>query len=143
MAEGFWGGDWQRAFFDVRVFNRFAQSYGNITLPQNELEKRRAYDERAREIEHASFSPLDFSKSGGMGTTAMVVYKRLASMLTDKHNQPYSKMVHWLHCRLSFSLLRSSMRCLRGSRSSIHHPTGPPSSSLNIDLACGEGRVPH
>ena len=43
VAEGFWGGDRQRAFFDVRVFNPFAQGYGNTTLPQcyrqNELEK--------------------------------------------------------------------------------------------------------
>ena len=34
VAECFWGGDRQRAFFDVRVFNPFAQSYGNTTLPQ-------------------------------------------------------------------------------------------------------------
>ena len=127
MAEGFWGGDRQRAFLDVRVFNPFARSYGNTTLPQcyrqNELEKRRTYNERAREIEHASFSPLVFSTSGGMGTTATVVYKGLASMLSDKHNQPYSKMVHWLRCRLSFSLLSLSIRCLRGSRSSPCRPT--------------------
>ena len=97
--EGFWCGDRQRAFFDVRDFNPLAQSYENTTLPQcyrqNELEKRRAYNERAREIEHASFSSLVFSKSGAMGTMATVVYKRLASMLSDKHNQPYSKIVHW------------------------------------------------
>ena len=77
------------------------------------------------EIEHPSFSLLVFSTSGGMGTKATVVYKRLASMLSDKHNQPYSKMVHWLRWRLSFFLLRSLIRCLRGSRSSIHDPAGP------------------
>ena len=53
------------------------------------------------------------------------VYKRLASMLYDKHNQPYSKMVHWLRCRLSIFLLRSSIRCLRRSHSSNHDPAGP------------------
>ena len=53
------------------------------------------------------------------------VYKRLASMLSDKHKQPYSKMVHWLLCRLSIFLLRSSIRCLRGSHTSIHDPAGP------------------
>ena len=35
VAEGFWGGDQQRAFFNVRVFNPFAQSYGNTTLHQS------------------------------------------------------------------------------------------------------------
>ena len=52
VAESFWGRDRQRAFFDVRVFNPFAPSYRNTSLSQcyrkNELEKRRAYDERIR-----------------------------------------------------------------------------------------------
>ena len=77
------------------------------------------------EIEHASFSLQVFSTSGGVGTKAAVVYKRLASMLSDKHNQHYSKMVHWLRFRLSLYLLRSSIRCLRGSllHSRPHRPT--------------------
>ena len=68
VAESFWGRDRQCAFFDVRVFNPFAQSYRNTSLVQcyqrNEMEKRRAYDERVREIEHGSFSPLVFSTTG-------------------------------------------------------------------------------
>ena len=112
VAESFWGRDRQCAFFDVRVFNPFAQSYRNTSLSQcyrrNEMEKKRAYDERVREIEHGSFSPLVFSTSGGMGTTATVVYKRIASMIAEKHNKPYSKTIHWIRCRLNFSLLRSS-----------------------------------
>ena len=145
VAESFWGRDRQRAFFDVRVFNPFAQSYRNTSLPQcyrqNELEKKRAYDERVREIEHGSFSPLVFSTTGGMGTTATVIYKRLASLIADKQNKPYSRTVHWLRCRLSFSLLRSAIMCLRESRSTLDHPAGPP--TLNIDHACAEGRVPN
>ena len=53
VAESFWG-DWQRAFFDVRVFNPFAQSYRTTSLTQcykrNEMEKRRAYDEREKRL---------------------------------------------------------------------------------------------
>ncbi len=64
VAESFWGKDRQRAFFDVRVFNLFAQTYHDTPLAQcyrrNEMEKSRAYDERVREIEHGSFSPLVF-----------------------------------------------------------------------------------
>ena len=60
-----------------------------------------------------------------MGPTAKVVYKKLASMIVSKHNQPYSQTINWLCCRLSFSLRRSCIICLRGSRSSTdswsHH----------------------
>ena len=144
VAESFWGRNRQRAFFDVRVFNPFAQSLRNTPLPQcyrqNELQKKRAYDQRVREIEHGSFSALVFSTTGGMGTTATTVYKRLASMIANKHNKTYSKTIHWLRCRLSFSLLRSAIMCLRGSRSSLHHPE---INLNNIDLAITEGRVSH
>ena len=145
VAERFWGRDRQRAFFDVRVFNPFAPTHRNTSLAQcyrrNELEKRRAYDERVREIEHASFSPLVFSTSGGMGTTATVVYKRVASLIAEKHNKPYSRTLHWIRCRLNFSLLRSAIMCLRGARSSIYSPS-PAVNAEAIDLACSEGRVP-
>ncbi len=143
VAENFWGRDKQCAFFYVRVFNPFAPSYRNTTLSQcyrrNELEKKRNYDERIREIEHGSFSPLVFSTAGGMGATANVVYKRLASMIADKHQKAYSKAMNWLRCRLSFSLLRSAIMCLRGSRSSHHHPIC--SISGEIDLAISEGQA--
>ena len=141
VAESFWGNDRQSALFDVKVFNPFVPSYRNTSLAQcyrkNELEKKRAYDQRIREIEHGSFSPLVFSTSGGMGATATVVYKRIATLIASKYGKPYSRTIHWLRCRLSFSLLRSAIRFLRGSRSSIHHPAGP----FNIDLAYTEGRV--
>ena len=140
-AESFWSTDRQRAFFDVRVFNPFAQSHRNTPLTQcykkNEQEKKRAYDERVREVEHGTFSPLVFSTSGGMGATANVVYKRLASMIAEKQDQPYSRTIQWIRCRLCFSLLRSAIMCLRGSRSTYHHPTGPD----NIELASSEGRI--
>ena len=143
VAEIFWGRDRQRAFFDVRVFNPFAPSYRNTSLSQcyrkNELEKRRAYDERIREVEHGSFSPLVFSTAGGMGATANVVYKRIASLIAEKHGKPYRKTINWLRCRLSFSLLRSAIMRLRGSRSSLHNPIN--SFGGEIELALVEGRV--
>ena len=97
VATSFWGRDRQRRFFDVRVFNPFTPSYRNSSLPQcyrrNEMKKRRAYDERVREIEHASFSPLVFS------TSANVVYKRIASMIASKHDKSYSRTMHWIRCK--------------------------------------------
>ena len=78
VAQSFWGRDRQSAFFDVRVFNPYAPCYRNSSLAQcyrkNELEKKRAYEERVHEVEHGSFSPLVFSAAGGMGSIASIVY---------------------------------------------------------------------
>ena len=92
-ADGFWGCSHQRAFFDVRMFNPFARIYVNSPLStcykRNEADKRRNYDERVREIEHGSFTPLIFSTAGGMGPAGSVVFKRLASMISTKTDRPY------------------------------------------------------
>ena len=146
MAENFWSRDRQRSFFYVKVFNPQAQTYQNTSLAQgfhrNEREKRRTYEERIREIEHGNFSPLVFSTSCNMGPTATTVYKRLEAMIADKTNKSYSKTIHWMRCRLSFSLLHSAIMtmCLRGSRSALHKPAYTLVDS--IDLACSEVRVP-
>ena len=143
VAENFWGRDRQNAFFDVRVFNPYAQSHRSSTLVQcyrrNEQEKKRSYEERVREVEHGSFSPLIFSTSGGLGPIATVVYKRIASLIAEKRDQPYSRTLFWLRCKLSFSLLRSAIMCIRGSRSSYHHPSRTTGEA--IDLICSESRI--
>ena len=74
-------------------------------------------DERVREVERACFSPLVFA-----GPTATTLFKKLVSMLADKRGNNYSKCLFWLRCRLCFSLLRSSVMCLRGHRSSNRGP---------------------
>ena len=98
-----------------------------------ELDKRRSYEYRVREVEHGYFSPLVFSISGGLGPTA---YKRIASLIAEKKEQPYSLTWLWLRCRLSFSLLRSAIVCLRGSRSSYHRPSTANPLDSSIDLMC-------
>ena len=140
-ADNFWNGDRRSAFFDIRVFNPLAPSNRNQTLTScyrwNEQEKRCAYDQRVREIEHGSFTPLVFSASGGMGPAARVFYKKLASMIATKHN----KTLNWMRCRISFSLLRSAVMCLRGSRSSRGRPALPAVGEGEMELALIEGRV--
>ena len=73
---------------------------------RHEMEKRRSYEQRVREIEHSSFTPLLFSAVGGMGAAASVFYKRLASLLAEKQAQTYAKTIGCLRCTLSFSLMR-------------------------------------
>ena len=143
-AQGFWGNRHQRAFFDVRVFNPNAQSYRKLHLAsayhRQEREKQRKYEQRVREVELGSFTPLIFSTSGGMAKSTAVAYKRLASLLANKRDQPYSVVLAWLRCHFSFSLLRSAITCLRGARSTTGHASYATHDS--IDLAVSEGRIP-
>jgi len=105
-VRGFWGLRQQEAYFDVRVFHPTAASTRSLQLDscskRHEQEKRRAYDQRVREVEHGSFTPLVFNTGGGMGRSATVAYKRLTSLLSTKHQQPYSITMGWLRCWLSF-----------------------------------------
>ena len=61
----------------------------------HEREKQRAYDERVREVERAFFLPLVFAATGGMGPTATTVFRKLASMLAEKHSINYSKFLFY------------------------------------------------
>ena len=138
---GFWGGRFEKAFVDVRVFNPSAQSNRHGPLSsvyrKHEQEKRRQYDQRVREVEHATFTPLVLSTTGGMGRAATTFYKRLSSMVAEKRNVPYAVTLSWIRCRLSFALLRASIMSIRGARSSRHHPA----TENPIDLQLAESRL--
>ena len=99
-ANGFWGNRYQQAFFDIRVFNPNASSYRQLqpTTAYNRQEqlKRRHYEQRVREVEHGSFTPLVFSTSGGLSKAAEVTYKRLASLIAEKRDTDYSTTRKWL-----------------------------------------------
>ena len=120
-AAGFWGSQHQKAFFDVKVFNPNASSYLGSQVSslyrRFERDKRRRYEQRIREVEMASFTPLVFSTSGGMSGCTNVFYKRLAYLLSLKKKLEYGNVMAWLRYRLSFSLLRSAIAYLWGARS--------------------------
>ena len=141
--QGFWGEQRQDAFFDVRVFNPHVSSnrcsFLEACYRKHEKEKRRSYDQRVREVERGTFAPFVFSATGGMGPAALTVYKRLASKISEKSRQSYSTTMGWTRCRLSYSLLRSAILCIRGSQSSYHRPICPP--EVPIDVIAREGRV--
>lgn len=140
-CKGFWNCS-QDAFFDVRVCNPLASSYQNLSteamLRRNEREKQRAYEQRVREVEHGSFTPLVFAVTGGMGPSASIFYKRLASLIAQEKNRPYCQVISWMRSLLRFCLLRAAIMAIRGSRSA-----GRPSSvnSDRIVLSMAEGHV--
>ena len=140
-AQEFWGIHHQQAYFDVRVFNPLAtsnrQSAISTCFRSHDREKRRVYEQRVRDVERGSFTPLVFSALGGVSRPTEVTYKRLASLLATKRDQPYNIIISFLRCRLSFSLLRSAIMCLRGSRSTAGHPR----KEIDFTLAVSEGRL--
>ena len=80
----------------------------NQSLPacycRHKLEKRCHYEDRVIQIEHGCFTPLVFSTSGGMGPSASVFFKRLASLLSTKRNAHYGSVMSWIRCKI-YSLL--------------------------------------
>ena len=47
---------------------------------------------------------------------ASTVLKRLCKLLAERKDIPYATAANWFRIKLSFSLLRSTLTCLRGSR---------------------------
>ena len=120
-AYGFWGSHHERALIGVRVFNPFARSY--VTSPIgttyrcHERTKVREYDQRVREIERASFTPLVFSAIGGMAPRAKVFNKNRSDLLAVQRKDNYSHTIALVRAMPNFSLLRNAMASLRGARS--------------------------
>ena len=134
VARGFWQ-PMQRAFMDVRVFYPFAPSYRNqslaATMKSMEGRKKRKYMERILNEEYGTFTPLVFSSSGGMSKETKRFFQRLAELISIKTNVSLPETSAWLKRKLSFSLVRSSVICLRGSRS---HRYKSPQSVQEMDI---------
>jgi len=139
---GFWGGKCEKSYVDVKVFNPHAptnrSSAPRSIYRRHENIKKRTYEARIREVEHATFTPLIFSATGGMADQAIVFYKRLASLISEKRNDHYAIVMGWIRCCLSFSLLRSAIRCLRGSRSSSGRFSSRENPLATVDLIQAE-----
>ena len=135
-ARGFWIRG-KKAFIDVRVFNPIAKSYMKTNPSSkdthsalksayrvNELKKKREYNERILQVEHGTFTPLVFSTFGGIGYEGSRFLKRLNMLISAKRNDLESTTMGVIRIKFSFSLLRTTLLCIRGSRSrkgnSIH-----------------------
>ena len=108
-TSGFWGRQLDCAFFDVRVFNPFAQSNNNTSLSsvyrRHERQEQNVYEERVRMVDHASFTALVFSTTGGASRLTNTFLRHLASRLSDKHDESYSSTMSCLRTQVSFCLL--------------------------------------
>ena len=123
-ANGLWGGRYERNFLDVRVFNPHAPTNKHTPL-QSAYRTHEKMEEESISTESAG-GRLSMLPSHLLFCLKLVVwpmrqpffYKRIASLLALKWDQPYSTVMTWLRCRITFALLRSAIQCLRGARSS-------------------------
>ena len=133
---------YEKTYLDVRVYNPYALSNKNLTPStchrKHECEKKWAYEQRVREVEHSSFTTFILLTTGGMGTEATCLYKHLASMLTQKWESQDSSTLCRLQCRLTFLLLCSAIQAIRGSRSTRCHAMKPPTA---INLISAESNI--
>ena len=86
-ALSFWTNG-QRAFFDVGVFNLYAQRYKKTEVEKclrlNENEKKRTYGERILRTENRTFTPLVFVAIGAMRKECVKFYQRLSEMIAGR-----------------------------------------------------------
>ena len=89
------------------------------------------HEQYKKYIEKATFVPLVFSTHGGMGKECRTLLKRVATKIADKRGERYAHVINHLTTRLRFSLLRSVLLMLRGTRGSKHQHEGK-----NLDAIC-------
>ena len=77
-----------------------------------------------------------FTCFGGMAWECQMFYKRLSEQLTEKRNTNLSLVTSWVRTRLSMSLLRTAIFCLRGSRSRNHKTSYVTVADTDIEVAC-------
>ena len=71
--------------------------------------------------ENGSFTPLVFSvNGGGLENEANKCYSRIAKKLAEKQDKPYSVMTSWIRKKISFSMTKSIIICIRESHSIKH-----------------------
>ena len=116
-AGGFWSPG-VTEFFDVRVTHinsRCNQGKHTATIfKEQENEKKRKYNQRVMDVETGTFTPLVFGTNGGMGLDCRNFFK-------SKNNEPYGSVISWLQIQLSFAILRTVHRCVRGSTYPLNH----------------------
>ena len=136
-ATGLWG-PFQKTLFDVRIFHPYAKSYENKKISEvynhHEQEKRRSYLQRVLQVEKASFTPLVYSTNGGMANEASRFHKKLAHMVANKTRESYSDVINCMRTKLAFSMLRSVLISVRGSRGRKNRTLETPLSYLSFNM---------
>lgn len=98
----------------------------------NEQGKQRAYNERILQTDHGTFTALVFSINDSMRRESQKFYSRLAQMIFEKRDFPQSISINWIRTNVCFGLLKSSLLCLRGSRTVCRRRV---ESEIDVDVS--------
>ena len=112
-----------------------------MIFENHEREKNRTYIDRVFNLEHGTFTPLVFSCLGGMSIECSHFFNKLSDMIAEKRNISVSKARTWVRTKLSFSLVRSTHMCLRGSRTRRQFSSKETLADTNIDKALVDARM--
>ena len=94
----------------------------------HENQKKIMYSARILNVDKASFTPLVFSTTGGMGEEPTKFFKHLAMKISNKTGQQYQHVISYIRRKLRFDLLRTCLISIRGYRG----------KRLNYDVGAGE-----
>ena len=108
------------AFFDIRILDPNSKRYSAQGLQRcyinKRKEKKRQDNREFYKQKNGIFIPLAFSINGGMGREVSKCYSRIAEMLSEKRDEPYSITISQIRRKLTFSLISSIITCIRDSR---------------------------
>ena len=138
QARGFWERQ-KSTFFGTRVCHPNADSYKDLTPEEmfrlHENKKKSMYERRVLEVEQASFTPLVFTTTGGMGREYLRYHSRLPQLISIEKGEDYAKTLTRIRGKVSFSILRSALFYLRGSRSNRRRTKNVKDIDVDVELA--------
>ena len=136
-ARGIWS-PCEKTFFDVRVTHPNTKKNRNRSLEQiyasQEEEKKNLYNDRVLQVEKASFIPLVFTTTGGMGPECEKANKKIAEKIATKTKETYSHVMNHVRTRLRFALLRSVLVGIRGYRGGYQRRTLAAIQDIDFNL---------
>ena len=137
-ANGVWGGRFEKTHFNVRVLNLLAPTNRNHWLVGMHVQDTQARKEKSIQATSVR-SGTSFVHPLGLvcnwRNEATTFFKHLALLLAEKWDSHYSSTLGWLRCRLSFSLLSSSIKAIRGAWSSRGHAVAPHTAGMDLVIS--------
>ena len=140
-ARGIWS-SCERTMFDVRITHPCAPSNMNKSiedlLEANEIQKMKCYNDRVIQVEKSTFVPLVYSTNGDMGKQCQKLHQQLASLISAKTGDMYSKVMATLRTRIRFALLNSTLVAIRGYRGKPRKDETIPLAEVDFGLVSDE-----
>ena len=88
-------------------------------LQKHEREKKKKYLEACLD-QRRHFTPFVVSTDGLLGKEAKTLLKRIAVLLSEKWEKPYSEVCGFVRARINMAIITSSNRCVSGGAHTFH-----------------------